>query len=140
MMPLYEYKCKSCGLKFEELMTGSEDTKVACRSCGGESERQMSRFSSSISGGGANESVDMAIGREAEARWQGIHERREKRIGGKKLEAMTLPQSKDGKFMPVMALGDQGVREKKTEYVSVLQTHRKKRAEKGQPQFDGPGF
>jgi hypothetical protein len=41
--------------------------------------------------------------------------------------------------MPVMALGNRIEREKKVEYVGALQDHRKKRTEKGQAQFDGPG-
>lgn len=31
-MPIYEYKCKGCGNKFEKLVRGHE--KVACPKCG----------------------------------------------------------------------------------------------------------
>ncbi len=31
-MPIYEYRCKSCGKKFEKLIRGSE--KVKCPGCG----------------------------------------------------------------------------------------------------------
>lgn len=31
-MPLYEYKCKECGVKFEELVTSK--TQVKCPDCG----------------------------------------------------------------------------------------------------------
>jgi len=56
------------------------------------------------------------------------------------MSEVKLPQSSDGKFMPVMALGDRSEREKKKEYVSALQDHRKKRSAKGQSQFGGPGL
>ena len=43
-MPLYEYKCDSCGQTFEQLvMHNDEQTK--CPSCGGEVHRLMSPFS-----------------------------------------------------------------------------------------------
>ena len=31
-MPIYEYKCKACGNKFEKLLRGQE--KVCCPKCG----------------------------------------------------------------------------------------------------------
>jgi putative FmdB family regulatory protein len=138
-MPLYEFQCESCGLKFEELIGKTDVSTVACKSCGKDAERQVSRFSSTIAGGSVNETVDMSVGREANARWQAISDRQSKRIGDKKLEPVSIPKSQDGKYMPVMALGDKIERKQKTEYVSALQDHRKKRVEKGQGQFDGPG-
>ena len=138
-MPLYEYACKSCGFKFEELMGKTDTSVVPCKSCGKDSEKQMSRFSSIVANGSSNEPADLTIGREANARWQGIHDRQAKRIGDRKLETVSIPKSQDGKYMPVMALGDRVTRKQKTEYVSALQDHRKKRSEKGQSQFDGPG-
>jgi len=137
-MPLYEYKCKSCGLKFEELASKvSENTP--CKSCGKEAEKLVSRFSATIAGGSTNETTDMSIGREANNRWQQISDRQDKRRGDKELKTVSIPQTKDGKFMPVMALGNKIERKQKTEFVSALQDHRKKRSEKGQSQFDGPG-
>ena len=36
-MPIYEYKCKSCNLKFEQLVrTMNGETKVKCPECGSE--------------------------------------------------------------------------------------------------------
>lgn len=32
-MPLYDYICKSCGEKFEEIVRSTDD-KVACQKCG----------------------------------------------------------------------------------------------------------
>lgn len=54
-MPIFEYKCKECGKKFEELVAGG-DTKVPCPECGStNTSRLLSVFASSnaSSSGGA---------------------------------------------------------------------------------------
>jgi len=138
-MPLYEYRCLSCGHEFEELkqVTGSDTTK--CKKCGSESEKKMSRFAPVISGGGAAESVDMKIGREADKRWQLYSEKQGKRRGDKKIEIVDVPKTETGQYMPVMGLGSKAEREKKKEYSGALQEHRKERVSKGQTQFVGTG-
>ena len=40
-MPIYEYKCKACGNKFEELVR-NEEVEVRCGACGQDTERLMS--------------------------------------------------------------------------------------------------
>jgi len=61
-MPLYEYKCKKCGKRFEKVVSISEaDKKPECPHCSGkDTEKLLSVFaaksssssSSGISGGG----------------------------------------------------------------------------------------
>lgn len=139
-MPLFEYKCTDCGYKFEELRSNKEDTsQMQCRKCGGSAHKIMSTFSSVTSGGSTNETVDMKIGREANKRWQAIYDRQSKRRKSENLKTFSLPRNKDGKFMPVMGLGDKQEKSRRNEYVGALQEHRRKREAKGQPQFDGPG-
>ena len=41
-MPVYEYKCKECGEKFEKLV--KMDAEVRCPKCGGEVEKLISAF------------------------------------------------------------------------------------------------
>jgi putative FmdB family regulatory protein len=49
-MPIYEYRCKECGRRFEELVMKSSQ-KIPCPDCGSEDvEREISIFSSSASG------------------------------------------------------------------------------------------
>jgi putative FmdB family regulatory protein len=45
-MPIYEYKCRKCGEKFEEYRGVYEsDTEVRCPKCGSQdTERQISSF------------------------------------------------------------------------------------------------
>ncbi|MDR1165974.1 MAG: zinc ribbon domain-containing protein [Deltaproteobacteria bacterium] len=51
-MPIYEFKCGSCGREFEELVTRSGE-KILCPDCGRDDcEKWMSSFRSR-SGGGA---------------------------------------------------------------------------------------
>jgi len=52
-MPIYEFRCKSCGNIFEYLcFSSSESMEVRCPHCGGEqTERLLSTFSSYSSNG-----------------------------------------------------------------------------------------
>jgi putative FmdB family regulatory protein len=139
-MPVYEYECKSCGYEFEELVGVTEDdSKFTCKFCGNKVARKMSSFASVIAGGSPTEPVDMTIGREAEKRWQIHFDKQTKRRGDKPLTDVSLPRTKDGKFMPVMGLGDKVQKEKRQEYSTALQEHRQDRIKKGQPQFTGDG-
>ncbi len=46
-MPIYEYKCKDCGSKFEVLVYSNSE-KVICEKCGSDDpERLMSGFAAS---------------------------------------------------------------------------------------------
>lgn len=136
-MPLYEFKCKKCNFLFEELTGSTKSPK--CKKCGGETIKQVSSFSSIIKGGSSKETVDMTIGREANNRWQSYYDRASKRRSNKQLKEVTVPRMNDGKYSPVMALGNKEDRSKRTEYVGALKEHRQKRIKSGQGQFDGPG-
>jgi putative FmdB family regulatory protein len=135
-MPIYEFKCESCGHEFEELKSSKEDINtMPCKKCGAVSQKKMSKFSSVIAGGSTTEPVDVTIGRAANQRWQQYHDRQSERRKDKSLENFDLPQSKDGKYMPVMALGGKVEKEKRNEFSTALQEHRTEREKKGIPQF-----
>jgi putative FmdB family regulatory protein len=54
-MPMYEYKCKECDRKFEELV-GSAQAAIACPDCGSEkTEKLLSVFAASM---GSNHTND----------------------------------------------------------------------------------
>ena len=58
-MPLFEYECRSCHARFEELVSG--DAKVACPSCGAaRPEKLPSAFA--VGGGKARETAPMGCG------------------------------------------------------------------------------
>ena len=139
-MALHEFECKKCNYEFEELINGKIEVDVKCKLCGGEVVKKMSSFASVIEGGGSAETVDMMVGREADKRWQMHNETQEKRRADQKLKKFDdLPKASDGKFMPVMALGDTKEKETRKEFSSSLQEHRQDRLKKGQKQFDDTG-
>lgn len=53
-MPLYEFKCESCEVQFEELVSFERsETGVDCTSCGSQkTHKVLSVFSASVSPGG----------------------------------------------------------------------------------------
>ncbi len=57
-MPIFEYRCKECGERFEKLVFGSQSRDVHCEKCGSPNvEKMMSAFATSGSqsnGVGAN--------------------------------------------------------------------------------------
>jgi putative FmdB family regulatory protein len=138
-MPLHEYACEKCGLKFEELIPQNREALIMpCIVCGGDAMKQISSFSPVVKGS-LNESTDITIGREANKRWQKYHDDQSNRRKGKELKTFDLPKTKDGKYMPVMGLGPKKELETRKDYVSALQDHRKDRKVKGIPQFDAAG-
>jgi putative FmdB family regulatory protein len=52
-VPLYEYRCATCGSRFEVLQrVGQDATGIACPDCGRpEVEKEYSTFAGSVSGG-----------------------------------------------------------------------------------------
>jgi len=50
-MPIYEYRCKECGERFEKLVRFSTSTsEIKCPKCGGQKvEKLISAFSAKIS-------------------------------------------------------------------------------------------
>ena len=51
-MPVYEYKCKSCGHSFELLQKISDMPPDSCPECNGKVERQMSKSTFVVSKSG----------------------------------------------------------------------------------------
>lgn len=76
-MPIYEFVCKSCGQKFEELKT-IDDNSSKCPLCDNDSERIMSAAAFVVNGS-TNRSVDSIIGEDANKRWTEIENRKNNR-------------------------------------------------------------
>jgi putative FmdB family regulatory protein len=51
-MPIYEYKCKSCGTQFESMQKISEPPIAPCPKCGDTADRMISMTSFALKGGG----------------------------------------------------------------------------------------
>ncbi|MDY7019019.1 MAG: FmdB family zinc ribbon protein [Chloroflexota bacterium] len=41
-MPIYEYECRYCSVRFEIKRTFNDESKVICHRCGGETRRVFS--------------------------------------------------------------------------------------------------
>ncbi len=63
-MPIYEYKCDSCGNKFEKLLRRSADTAgLACPSCGDQHlSQEYSTFAAHANGAPARSEAPMCPG------------------------------------------------------------------------------
>ena len=62
-MPIYEYKCPSCGDVFEQMRPMSQATNPAqCPSCKAESPRTVSRLARASSGGSDGGGDDLSLG------------------------------------------------------------------------------
>jgi len=48
-MPIFEYRCRTCGHEFEELV-GRADTEVACPVCEAATEKLFSSFAAAVGG------------------------------------------------------------------------------------------
>lgn len=52
-MPIYEYRCPSCGAEFEDIRSSRDTSDVECPECGDQkSERVLSAFAVGGGGGG----------------------------------------------------------------------------------------
>ncbi len=51
-MPLYEYRCKTCGRTFEIIQKFTDRPLRKCSECSGELEKLISRSSFQLKGGG----------------------------------------------------------------------------------------
>lgn len=51
-MPLYEYQCEDCGLRFEARQKFSDEPLSVCRECGGQAKKLISRGAFTLKGGG----------------------------------------------------------------------------------------
>jgi len=51
-MPIYEYRCQSCGKEFELFRSASGSGEPACKFCGGTTKKLISRSSFHLKGSG----------------------------------------------------------------------------------------
>jgi putative FmdB family regulatory protein len=154
-MPLYTYKCLSCGHEFDDLMKyDNRDNPTSCKVCEGKSERvAATRFGIATTLNPRTDTIytpkeiDKVVGKAAEEKWSGYDERWRKRYTARQKERwgdktpgeVSIPKDADGKYSPIMHLGNAEERSIRKEASEALQEHRKERVKKGIGQFDGPG-
>jgi putative FmdB family regulatory protein len=154
-MPLYEFKCTGCGHEFEELVSYKDrDAEQYCKRCGTNSERKVASLFGVHSDLNprtdtivTRKEIDKVVGKVSEKRWEGYDERwrgryesrQQKRWKGKTPEQINIPKDVDGKYSPIMHLGDNKERTLRKEYSEALQEHRSDRVKKGISQFESSG-
>jgi putative FmdB family regulatory protein len=151
-MPMYTYRCEKCGYSFQELKPYEKrDEGVACTLCGGVAQRNAAELfgihttiDSRTETVYTDKEIDKVVGEASSKKWamyeQKRKERKEKKWKGAEPKPINMPRGPDGKFAPLMSLGDNSEKSIRKEYVSALQEHRSARAKKGESQFEGPGL
>jgi putative FmdB family regulatory protein len=154
-MPIYTYTCKKCGFVFEELVSYEKrDSGIPCTLCKEESERKAAEefgikttLNPNTDTVYSAKEIDKVVGQKSEEKWEGYDarwkqrykDRQEKRWKGAAPAPVNIPKDQDGKYTPLMHLGDSKQRSLRNEFSEALQTHREERKKKGLTQFDGPG-
>jgi putative FmdB family regulatory protein len=81
-MPRYDYKCEDCGV-VQEYVKGFSDPlpeSLTCPRCKGDNCFHVWLVAPGVlTGGMDHKTIDVQIGKDAEARWQAIHDRKAER-------------------------------------------------------------
>lgn len=90
-MATYEYLCEKCNVVIEHVQPMSQErpTWKKCPKCGGRAYQEIITPPAVATSGMDTVSVDVAIGRDAAARWKVIHERQEVRNKARKESGKT---------------------------------------------------
>jgi putative FmdB family regulatory protein len=79
-MPTYDYQCQNCGAYHELICSmGSRKDEIECPRCRGVAEQVILYAPGVLTSNMGNTSQDVAIGRDAEKRWDRIYTKKEKR-------------------------------------------------------------
>lgn len=153
-MPIYTYRCEKCGYIFEDLVSFEKKDEVKiCELCKSNAVRNAAEtfgvhtvLNARTDTIYSSKEIDKVVGKDAEKKrgyneqWHKIYaERQKKRWKGTEPAPVNIPRDADGKFTPLMHLGDNKQRALRKEYSEALQEHRKERESKGIKQFDAPG-
>jgi putative FmdB family regulatory protein len=151
-MPIYEFQCESCGLRFDKLMkmaSSDELTTTPCKDCGDEARRMVTaaafKFSHPSSqlrgmappntGTSDDWKFDKIIGRDSEKKWKTVEERnseknrvvRQERESGFQINNNQLVRSHDdGSYRKIAEPERQAINERRTAAAAVANANRKK--------------
>jgi putative FmdB family regulatory protein len=131
-MPLFEYKCDSCGREFEDLGSAEKkDDKRPCPSCSSEKViRKISTFGiqTSLTPGKdtiySPKEIDKVVGSASDKGWEAYNDkatknhksRQDKRRAGKDIKEVVINKGADGTVRPFEHLGDSKERTFRKEY------------------------
>ena len=80
-MPTYDYRCDSCGVvqEFVKSFKAPLPESLPCPRCGEDSFHVWLTAPGIMTTGMSHKTIDVAIGKDAEARWEKINERKAQR-------------------------------------------------------------
>ena len=94
-MPLYEYQCKKCGLRFEKIQKFSDKPVKKCPECGGPVEQTISAPAVQFKGSGWYVTDYAKKSQPAASSESGSKESKEAKKDDKKSEGSSKDSSKD---------------------------------------------
>jgi len=167
-MPIYKYVCGDCSLKFEEIVDFNKSNDVNCPACKSGAQRQFpdsisvkSTLDPKRDTIVSPKEIDQVVGADADKKRQVIEDRvknktrpkfgfdekyheqysarQAKRRNGLEPKEIAIPKDADGKYTPIMHLGDEREKKIRGEFVEALGEHRANRKAQGLSQFDDSG-
>lgn len=104
-MPVYDYKCSECGLKFEKSLKMADSHSTECPSCKAITSSKlpakgvMSKVAESTH---IPKDIDLAVGRSAEERWQAYEDKaKQKQKVRKESDTNLITRDIDGNYSPL---------------------------------------
>lgn len=148
-MPMYEFKCSNCGLRFEKLVHDKNVKTHDCLSCGSESAKELSTFGFVFGSGktpgntgvdSLDSSVDKGVGRDAAQRWEAIKDRNStkrkiQRSNGGEGKVPLKKNPMTGEYEPMKKEEVGEFQKLHAEHASMYEAHKQKRKEKGISKF-----
>jgi len=104
-MPVYDYKCNDCGLKFEKSLKMAESATTTCPVCKTPTSNKLPPKGVLGKVGEPThipKDIDLAVGRSAEERWQAYEDRAKKKQKVREESDTTLvTRDPDGNYSPL---------------------------------------
>jgi len=148
-MPIFEFKCASCSLRFEKLVRKKDVDTYPCPSCEKDAKKKLSgfgfRFASGKTPGNTgvdslDRSVDKAVGRDADLRWEAVKNRNayKRQVQHDNGGIGRVPLAKNpatGEYIPVPQDNLPRIQELHQEYQEAYEEHKQRRQKEGVGKF-----
>ena len=147
-MPMYQFRCNSCGASFEKLVRKGNPTAIPCIACGAEALRGVSDFGFAFGDGktdgntgvhSLDTDLDKRIGRDAQESWEKYKDRftRKRQVQRESGNEAGVPvKIEGGDYVPMNKKEVERFRLMHGSYGKMLGEHRKEREARGVGQHD----
>ena len=104
-MPVYDFKCNDCGLKFEKSLKMADSRVTSCPSCKADTSNKLPPKGVLGKVGESTKipkDIDLAVGRSAEERWQAYEDKaKQKEKVRKESSTNLITRDPDGNYAPL---------------------------------------